>query len=95
MARTLWPKDVYEFPFSEEIALYFLHLKDYRIDDAIISLLYDRQEICSLISLKSSTEVDTTRLGLECPRSEFLHKQLKLIENSKRTKNLNINDNIL
>ena len=36
--KILWPE---QHKFQEDIALLFLHMKSYRIDDAIMSVIYD------------------------------------------------------
>ena len=45
--------------FSEEIALRFLHMKNYKIFDALLSVQYDRSELMDLIRLINREKIDT------------------------------------
>ena len=81
--KKLWPHS--EYFYQEDIALQFLHLKNYRVEDAILSFIYDREELLQVIKRKffvffifvlvnSKQRIDTSKLHLE--RHHFNYRSL-------------------
>lgn len=60
--KKLWPTDSYAY--QEERALELLHLKSYRIEDAILSILYDREELIQLIKIHERQKLDASTAKL-------------------------------
>lgn len=46
--KKLWPPRNQYF-YQEDIALQFLHMKNYKIEDAIISAIFDKDQLIELI----------------------------------------------
>mmetsp|Transcript_15947 Transcript_15947/g.24676 ORF Transcript_15947/g.24676 Transcript_15947/m.24676 type:complete len:99 (+) Transcript_15947:1236-1532(+) len=47
-ARRVWPP---LYKYREESALQFLHLKNYKIDMAVLSIIYDVEQLVALINM--------------------------------------------
>ena len=68
--KKLWP--LTEYHYQEEIALNLLHLKSYHIEDAILSLIFDREEITKLIKIKERERINNSKYILEKHLNRYL-----------------------
>ena len=50
-AKRMWPRKQYKF--SEELALNLLHLKNYKIEDALLTLIYSKSQLVTLIHINN------------------------------------------
>ena len=72
-AKKLWPpRD--QFFYQEDIALQFLHMKNYIIEDAILSILYDKDQLIQLINHHQRQRIDTSKMLME--RHVFNYRQM-------------------
>mmetsp|Transcript_14142 Transcript_14142/g.24022 ORF Transcript_14142/g.24022 Transcript_14142/m.24022 type:complete len:104 (+) Transcript_14142:374-685(+) len=59
-AKKNWPSQLV-YKYKEEKALHFLHLKDYKVDEALLSIVYDVEELTKLIKLMKRQKVKPLR----------------------------------
>lgn len=63
-AKKLWPMNA-QLKYSEDIALHFLCLKSYNIEEAIVSFIYDKCQVHRLIEVHCHERIDMGKLKLE------------------------------
>ena len=69
-AKKLWPENAM-LKYSEDIALQFLKMKDYRIEEAVLALIYDKYQIHRLIDIHNHERLDEGKMQLELDQSKL------------------------